>query len=515
MSPSRPREIPVHLCQEILRLAEIYGTRQIASRVGLSRKIVRRILLEAGRTAAPASPGGRLLPFLEPIRALVEKKLRVSRILREIREIGYTGGRTILAEHVRQLRASLTLPIRQQAKRRFETPPGVEAQADWSPVSVTIAGNKVTAHVLGLLLASSRKVFYGIYRNERQSTLLEGLATGFEYFDGCPLRVVFDNMATVVLGRIGRDGKPLWSQRFLDFSRHYSFEPTLCMVGDPDRKGKKERSFQLIQDDFLRGTEFESWDDMQGRLQEWLDKTPGVANLRRHGTTGLVPNEAFQAEHELLIRLPSHRFPVFDEVIRTVEQDCTLSINGIRYSVPAVLACRSVPVRLFTSHFEVFDARGRLQAAIPYLDRTTRPGRLVIDPSHYASLGRRPRREDARRLDQAFLKRFPTLGPLVDGLKQAMKAIAGIHLRALLRLAEAYGQEPFLAAATRAQEYRRFDAHVVRRILERECPLAPEDTPILDGLGPTLFGEVEEASLDDFAHLDRKKPTPEDENGPK
>jgi transposase len=520
---SRDREIPPEVRQEVLHLAEHYGTRQIALRVGRSRKIVRKILTEAGQKAHPTPPtrsagGGKLTPFHERIREGVEKKWRVTRILREIREIGYDGGRTILADHVRQLKTMGPMAVRKQAKRRFETPPGVECQVDWSPVTVLIAGKPVGVHVLGILMASSRKVFYGIYRNERQSTLLEGLAAGFEYFHGCPLRVVFDNMATVVLGRIGQEGAPLWNQRFQEFARHYGFESFLCAVNDPDRKGKKERSFQLIQDDFLRGSTFDSWDDMQARLGQWLDQTPGVANLRRHGTTGLVPNDAFKAEQDLLIALPSQRFSVFDETIRIVESDCTLSINGIRYSVPAVLACRSVPVRLFTDHFEVFDARGRLLSAQPYLDRTTQPGRLVIDPSHYANLPRRPRnREDGRRLDQAFLRRFPTLGPLVDGLKTAMKTIVGIHLRALLRLAETYGQEAFLAAATKAQEYRRFDANVVRRILEQEHPLQPEDTsPILEGLGPTLLGEVEETTLDEFAHLDRKPTTdPEDDHGPK
>ena len=52
------------------------------------------------------------------------------------------------------------------------------------------------------------------YRDERQSTLLEALASGFEYSQGCALRVVLDNMATAVLGRWGPNGQPVWHPRF-------------------------------------------------------------------------------------------------------------------------------------------------------------------------------------------------------------------------------------------------------------------------------------------------------------
>ena len=79
--------------------------------------------------------------------------------------------------------------------------------------------------------------------NERQSTLLEGLASAFEYFHGCCIRLVLDNMATAVLAHYGPDGKPIWHPRFFDFARHYGLDPFACAVRDPDRKGKKEESF--------------------------------------------------------------------------------------------------------------------------------------------------------------------------------------------------------------------------------------------------------------------------------
>jgi len=134
------------------------------------------------------------------------------------------------------------------------------------------------------------------------------------------------------------------------------------------------------------------------------------------------------------------------------------------------------------------------------------PGKLVIDPTHYAAVGKRSREGDLK-LDQAFLRRFPDLGPLVDGIKLRMKGIATVHLRALLRMADAYGRDAFLAAARKAQEYHRSSAHAVKLILERDFPLPPDDLTPGTGIGPMLLGEVDEADLDEYAHLDHQPAT--------
>lgn len=506
-TPPRSRATPVTKedRQVILDLAEHYSTRAIARRVGLSRKIVRRVLQEE-RPPSPAKPApeGKLDPFRVTITEMVGKRLKGPRILREIKAKGYQGGPTILGDLIRKLRADLPLAARKKVRCRFETKPGEEMQADWSLYSVPIGETVTKVHVLGLLLAHSRKVFYAAFRNERQDTLLEGLARGFEYFRGCALRVVFDNMATAVLGRTGADRRPIWHPRLQAFADHYGFQPFACAVRDPDRKGKKERSFLLLENDFIRGSSFASWDDLERRLREWLDDTPGVGNNRRHGTTGLVPNEAWLAERDLLLRLPDQRFQVGREESRGVDDDCTIAIDGLRYTVPAQLAGHQVPVRLFADHFEVLDPTGRLLYSRRYADKATHRGRLVVDATHFANLPRRTRsQKDGGRLDRDFLMRFPDLQPLVEGLQRRLMAIAPIHLRHLLRLADAYGQEAFLQAAHKAQQCRRFDAYAVKRILERDHPLPQEEVVApLNGAGPAILGEVEEPTLDAFDYLD-------------
>ena len=500
----RVEEVPEEDRQEMIHLKKTgYGTRRIADRVGWSRKIVRQILTEEGLLKPEPPQASKLARFEEAIEERVKKRLTTSRILREIKTLGYSGGRTILAERVRALRIEHSIETKQKKKvtRRFETPPGQEMQIDWSPYVVSVGGRDVVVKLFGCLLCACRKLFLYFFDNERQTTLLEGLAMAFEYFDGCTLRVVLDNMTTAIVARYGPHRKPIFQQAFVDFAMHYGFTPYPCQIRDADRKGKKEKSFQLVEADLLRGEAFASMDDLNRQARIWLDQTPGAGNLRVHGTTHQIPNEAYRSERDLLIRLPEKRFPVYEHSIRPVDADCTISVRGNRYSIPAGLANRSVEVRLYAEHFEVLDTYGHLSFSRRYVGAAQK-GPPVIDPTHYETLKRRPK-HGGPRLHEAFLQRFPELEPLVTGLFEKMKSVTPIHLRALLRLCETYGEEAFVAAAKRAQAYRRFDAWAVNRILQNEHGLSDDapDAP-LGGIGPMRIGEVDFGSLDDYGHLD-------------
>ncbi len=508
----RTPEITKETREEIAGLKKQgYGKRRIATRIGRSSKEVARVLREEG-LLAPMPAASKLESFQAEIAVRVQQGLTTSRILREIRALGYQGGRTILATRVAGLRRELTLSPKSPTKRRFETAPGEEIQIDFSPYNVRIAGRLVLVHAFAVLLCYSRKLYLRFFREERTSTVLEGLAGAFEYFDGVALKVVMDNMTQAVLGRVGKDREVLWQPRLLECARHYGFEPVACAVRDPDRKGKDEKAFRLIEDDLLKGIDCDSWEDLERRCRAWLDETPGAGNLRVHGTTRRVPNEVWaQEERALLIRLPDARFITCENEVREVDRDSTLSVRGTRYSVPFALADSSVAVRLFADHFEVLDRQQRVAFSRRYVPDSQK-GTLIIDPTHYASMPRRPKEQGSGRLDESFVRRFPDLAPLVDGLKRRYKTLAPIQLRALLRLCDRYGQDDFVVAAKRAQEYRRFDAGAVERILERDCPLPPDsDTqPPLGGAGPALLGEVEPPSFDGFKNLDGAAASPQE-----
>jgi hypothetical protein len=288
---------------------------------------------------------------------------------------------------------------------------------------------------------------------------------------------------------------------------HYGFEAFLCRVRDPDRKGKTERFLDFLEKDFVRGSEFSSFDELNERAAAWTDT---IANRRVHGTTRLVPDEAWLEERDFHIRLPEAPFPVHRQEVRRVGPDATVSVAGTPYVIPERLADQSVAVRAYAEHFDIVDRGGNTAFSSRYKDGPDK-GRLQLPPS-----GARPWIEASperagRSMDDAFLGRFPDLAPMLEGLKLRMKSLWHIHVRALLRLAALYGDEAFLQAAKLAQQHRRFNAEAVRRILERAHPIPPCQPPIppvgADARALYQLTETDPASFEPYQYLDSAEPT--------
>ena len=124
-----------HTCGDVLihdLKRQGLGIAAIARKVGLDRKTVRRY---PSATEPPASsrgaPGPRedraLRSLPGPTRGRIPRPLG-KRLLREIRELGYTGGYSAVTDFLRDVRP----PQRPTFERRFETPPGRQGQADFA-----------------------------------------------------------------------------------------------------------------------------------------------------------------------------------------------------------------------------------------------------------------------------------------------------------------------------------------------------------------------------------------------
>jgi transposase len=97
----------------------------IAERTGLDRKTVRKYI-ERGLEAPVYGPREPRARIMEPYEAYVQERLSaypqlsIARVLREIRALGYPGGKTMLGDWVREVRPAAA-PL---FEVRFETAPG-------------------------------------------------------------------------------------------------------------------------------------------------------------------------------------------------------------------------------------------------------------------------------------------------------------------------------------------------------------------------------------------------------
>jgi hypothetical protein len=113
-----------------------------------------------------------------------------------------------------------------------------------------------------------------------------------------------------------------------------------------------ESGIRYIRSGFLPGREANSVDDLRSQLRAWVAT---VANMRVHGTTHQVVQEAWQAERVYLQplagRLP---YPYVPEVRRRVGRDAYVAYGANRYSVPWTAASREVWIREMAGRVEIY-----------------------------------------------------------------------------------------------------------------------------------------------------------------
>ena len=107
-----------------------------------------------------------------------------------------------------------------------------------------------------------------------------------------PIEILYDRMKTAVTGEDG-EGHIIYNRALLALAQHYGFQPKACRPYRAKTKGKVERPFSYIRQDFFLARHFRNLDDLNAQLRDWLDT---VANVRLHGTTQRIVAEAFAAE---------------------------------------------------------------------------------------------------------------------------------------------------------------------------------------------------------------------------
>ena len=80
-----------------------------------------------------------------------------------------------------------------------------------------------------------------------------------------------------------------------DQSTGYSASSVSPYTRNQHSSGKVEAGVKYVKGNALAGEVFDDWCHLEAHVRQWLD---GVANVRRHGTTGEMPRVRFERDEQ-------------------------------------------------------------------------------------------------------------------------------------------------------------------------------------------------------------------------
>jgi transposase len=410
-----------------------------------------------------------------------------------IRELGYSGGVSIVKDFVRSLK-----PRRdKRPTTRVDHPPGAEGQVDWSIYTVLLGGLPTVVNAFSFVLPFSRWMFLRFALDQVLETLLRLHDEAFAELGAVPHRMTYDNMTTV-----GRhiDGEQVLNATFAAYAKRMGFDVELTRPHTPNDHASVERPFHYVEHNCLkrRRSTFADLADLNEHARLWCAQT---ANVRLHGSTRLRPIDQLVHERLYLKPHPGMADEPYEELAREVQRDFCVRVENNRYSVDPALVREAVAVRLYERRLEIWH-RGTRHCVH---DRSRGRDVRSVLPEHEAAF--KSLAPSRLLLEQAFLRLGDNARPFYEALKTQKQSASGHHIQRLLRMADRYGAEVVAGAMAQAARYGNYDAEAVARILagrhaHRRRPLP---TPGLIEPGDRAAWlaalDVEQRDLSDFDRL--------------
>jgi transposase len=428
---------------------------EIARVLKLSRPTVRKVL-RSNSTNVPEIPRAeKAEPYRQQILdLLLTCKGNLVRVHEDLVADGATLSYQALTGFCRRQGIGQT-PITPAGQYHFE--PGVEMQHDTSPHAVEVGGSKYTAQTASGVLCYSHMLFFQINPTFQRFDCKVFLTDALRYMGGSVERVMIDNTHVVVLRGTGKEMIPVPEMEV--FGERLGFRFVAHERGDANRSARVERPFSFIENNFLAGRTFATWEDLNQQARQWCDRVNST--YKKH--IRAIPRELFAIERLHLKPLPAWIPEVYRLHQRTVDVEGYVSVNSIRYSVPVPWIGRRVEVRETKDKVEIeLDARHIVAHARAV---TPQPQRITL-AAHRPPRGAGVKRE-MHPEEQAILHAAPELAGYVAALKQKGRKVVALALRQLLRLLKEYPREPFLAAVREAAQYGLYDLDRLERMILR------------------------------------------------
>lgn len=218
-----------------------------------------------------------------------------------------------------------------EAYLRLSTLPGEQAQVDWGHFGhIEIDGTRRPLVAFVMVLAWSRWMFLRFGVDQRMGSFLGHHAAAFEELGGVPRVVLYDNLKSPVIQRIGK--AIVFNETLLGVAGHHRYEVRPSAPRRGNEKGRVERGIRDVRESFMPARK---WTDLANLNRQAAAWCRDVRDARKHPEDKtLTVLSAFLEESAKLLPLPDDAFPVEDRVELSVGKTLYARFDANDYSVP-------------------------------------------------------------------------------------------------------------------------------------------------------------------------------------
>ena len=380
--------------------------------------------------------------------------VRIQEFLNE--KYGYDIPYSSLTRLVRELELRENKKKQRVGEYRFA--PGKESQHDTSPHRLILGGNKITAQCASLTMGYCKRLFIQYYPQFTRFEAKVFLSQAFTYMAGACERCIIDNTSVIVAQGSGPDATI--APEMKTFAKMFGTQFIAHAVGDADRKGKVEKNFHYVENNFLAGRTFSDWTDLNRQAKNWCDR---VANTKpKRSLARMTPDEVCVLEKPHLKPLPAHIVPVYKTLQRIVDMSGFVTVDTNRYSVPEKLCGEHVEVLKSWHKITIYHKQRKVADHRRLIDK--KDGKVVA-AGHHLPLYKKKNKTVVCKEEKILLGRSQTLEHYVAGIKKSCYGSGRRKLQKLLELQRTYPADAFEKAVETALHYGLYDLARVENLI--------------------------------------------------
>lgn len=347
---------------------------EVARQMGVDRRTVKKYSdMEDFNPEKPIRQK-RISPVMDPVKPIIDewlledskKKKKFRRTAKRIHDLlvehhQFTGSDRSVRDYVSKRKQELA-EVSEEAALPLETKPGA-AQVDFGEAPFLHEGEEVIRHFLVLSFPYSNAFLYQVFPSQNRECFLQGLANMFEFLEGVPHTIRFDNLSPAVK-KVLPEGERELTEEFERFAAHYGFSYEFCNPNSGNEKGHVEAMVKYIRNNYLLpAVPYNRLADLNEQAFAW-----SVGDRKRaHYEKELPISELHLADKGQLLQLPGKAYKCIRYEHVKADKYGFIRIDRKQYSTSPRFAGQAVTAKLSFDQVTILNEKNEILITHPRL----------------------------------------------------------------------------------------------------------------------------------------------------